>query len=156
MAGTRITIDPDGPADAARTLNENRDTVVDFRQGRAVKVSFDTGPYAVTEGGTVTVTVRLDVAPGRPSPFRSRRRARTAPGPATIPSPASVTFSATETEQTFTFRANQDTRQEDAETVTLGFGTPLPNGVTPGSRATATVTLTDASDPCRARRALMP
>ena len=147
VAGTRITIDPDGPADAARTLNENRDTVVDFRQGRAVKVSFDTGPYAVTEGGTVTVTVRLDVAPGRPLaiPLAATSTDGAWPGDYTLP--ASVTFSATETEQTFTFSAVQDTRQEDAETVTLGFGTPLPNGVTPGSQATATVTLTDASDP---------
>ena len=106
VAGTRTTIDPDGPADAARTLNETRDTVVDFRQGRAVKVSFDTGPYAVTEGGTVTVTVRLDVAPGRPLaiPLAATSTDGAWPGDYTLP--ASVTFSATETEQTFTFRAN--------------------------------------------------
>ena len=34
---------PDGPANAARVLNETRDTVADFRQGRAVKVSFAAG-----------------------------------------------------------------------------------------------------------------
>ncbi len=142
-SGTRITTAVDGPADAARTLNETRTTVANFRQGRAVQVSFDVGPYVVNEGGSVTVTVRLDAAPGRtldmPIPLTATSTDGAWPGDYTLP--ASITFGAGQTSKTFTFRAVQDTRQEGEETVILGFGAPLPAGVTVGSQATATVTL---------------
>ena len=144
-SGTRITTAVDGPADAARTLNETRTTVANFRKGRAVQVSFDAGPYEPTdEGGSVTVTVRLDAAPGRtldmPIPLTATSTDGAWPGDYTLP--ASITFGAGQTSKTFTFRAVQDTRQEAEETVILGFGAPLPAGVAVGSQATATVTLT--------------
>ena len=145
VAGTQITNAVDGPANAALRLNETRTTVAEFRQGRAVKVSFYAGSYAVTEGGTVTVTVQLDAAPGRtldlPIPLTATSTDGAWPGDYTLP--ASITFGANQTSRTFTFSANQDTRQEDQETVILGFGAPLPAGVAVGSQATATVTLTD-------------
>ena len=135
----------DGPANAVRVLNETRDTVADFRQGRAVKVFFDAGPYSVTEGGTVTVTVRLDAAPGRtlniPIPLTASSPDGAWTGDYAMPS--SIIFGSNQTEQTFTVTAVNDTVQEAEETVTLGFGEPLPAGVTVGSQATATVTLTD-------------
>ena len=135
----------DGPANAVRVLNETRDTVADFRQGRAVKVFFDAGPYSVTEGGTVTVTVRLDAAPGRtlnlPIPLTANSPDGAWPGDYAMPS--SITFGSNQTEQTFSVTAVNDTVQEDEETVLLGFGESLPAGVTLGSQATATVTLTD-------------
>ena len=135
----------DGPANAVRVLNETRDTVADFRQGRAVKVFFDAGPYSVTEGGTVTVTVRLDAAPGRtlniPIPLTANSLDGAWAGDYAMPS--SIIFGSNQTEQTFTVTAVNDTVQEAEETVTLGFGEPLPAGVTVGSQATATVTLTD-------------
>ena len=135
----------DGPANAVRVLNETRNTVADFRQGRAVKVFFDAGPYSVTEGGTVTVTVRLDAAPGRtlniPIPLTANSLDGAWAGDYAMPS--SIIFGSNQTEQTFSLTAVNDTVQEDEETVTLGFGEPLPAGVTVGSQATATVTLTD-------------
>ena len=135
----------DGPANAVRVLNETRDTVADFRQGRAVKVFFDAGPYSVTEGGTVTVTVRLDAAPGRtlniPIPLTANSLDGAWAGDYAMPS--SIILGSNQTEQTFSLTAVNDTVQEDEETVTLGFGEPLPAGVTVGSQATATVTLTD-------------
>ena len=148
VSGTQVTDNLDGPADAARTLNDTRTTVAEFRAGRAVKVSFAAGPYTVAEDGSVTVTVQLDAAPGRTLdlliPLTATSTDGAWPGDYTIP--ASLTFGASQTSRTFTFSANQDTRQEDAETVTLGFGAPLPAGVTVGSQAPATVTLTD-NDP---------
>ena len=135
----------DGPANAVRVLNETRDTVADFRQGRAVKVFFDAGPYSVTEGGTVTVTVRLDAAPGRtlniPIPLTANSLDGAWAGDYAMPS--SIIFGSNQTEQTFSLTVVNDTVQENEETVTLGFGEPLPAGVTVGSQATATVTLTD-------------
>ena len=134
-----------GPANAVRVLNETRDTVADFRQGRAVKVFFDAGPYSVTEGGTVTVTVRLDAAPGRtlniPIPLTANSLDGAWAGDYAMPS--SIILGSNQTEQTFSVTAVNDTVQEDEETVTLGFGEPLPAGVTVGSQATATVTLTE-------------
>ena len=67
VAGTQDTNDLDGPADAARTLNDTRPTVANFRQGRAVQVSFGTTSATVTEGEgvSVTVTVQLNAQPGR-------------------------------------------------------------------------------------------
>ena len=135
----------DGPANAVRVLNETRDTVADFRQGRAVKVFFDAGPYSVTEGGTVTVTVRLDAAPGRtlniPIPLTANSPDGAWAGDYAMPS--SIILGSNQTEQSFSVTAVNDTVQEDEETVLLGFGEPLPAGVTVGSQATATVTLTD-------------
>ena len=138
----------DGPANAARVLNMTRDTVAEFRQGRAVKVSFKEGSYAVTEGGAVTVTVQLDAAPGRPLTLPIPLTATSTDGAwsGDYDLPESLTFGAHQTERTFTFTATQDSRQENTETVTLGFGTPLPAGVSAGSQATATVTLTDDGD----------
>ena len=108
VAGTQITNAVDGPANAALRLNETRTTVAEFRQGRAVKVSFDAGSYAVTEGGTVTVTVQLDAAPGRtldlPIPLTATSTDGAWPGDYTLP--ASITFGANQTSRTFTFRAN--------------------------------------------------
>ena len=135
----------DGPANAVRVLNETRDTVADFRQGRAVKVFFDAGPYSVTEGGTVTVTVRLDAAPGRtlniPIPLTANSLDGAWAGDYAMPS--SIILGSNQTEQTFSLTAVNDSVQEAEETVTLGFGEPLPAGVTVGSQATATVTLTE-------------
>ena len=143
VSGTQDTTAVDGPADAAQALNDTRDTVADFRQGRAVKVSFAAGSYAVTEGGSVTVTVQLDTAPGRTLDIPLAATSTTGAWPGDYSLPESVTFSASQTTRTVTFRATQDTRQEDEETVTLGFGAPLPAGVSVGSQAEATVTLTD-------------
>ena len=146
VPGTQNTTAVDGPADAARTLNETRTTVANFRQGRAVQVFFDVGPYMVTEGGSVTVTVQLNAAPGRtldmPIPLTATSTDGAWPGDYTLP--ASITFGAGQTSKTFTFRAVQDTRQEGEETVILGFGAPLPAGVTVGSQATVTLTDNDA------------
>ena len=151
----RNSIAVDGPANAVRVLNMTRDTVAEFRPGRAVKVSFKEGSYTVTEGGTVTVTVQLDAAPGRTLTLPIPLTATSADGawPGDYDLPASLTFGAHQTERTFTFRANQDSRQENTETVILGFGTPLPAGVSVGSPATATVTLTDDGDTVAVARA---
>ena len=153
VSGTQNTDALDGPADAARALDDTRDTVAEFREGRAVKVSFAAATYTVTEGGSVTVTVQLDAAPGRtldiPIPLTATSTTGAWPGDYTI-TPTRLTFGANQTSRTVTFRATQDSRQEDAETVILGFGAPLPDGVTVNTaataHATASVTVTDDSD----------
>ncbi len=56
-----------------------------------------------------------------------------------------LSFSSGAERQTFTIAANQDDDWDDEE-VTLGFGTPLPEGVSAGDPARATVTLFDDDD----------
>ena len=99
------------------------------------------------------MTVRLSAAPEREVviPLTS-----TATGGATAQGesgedytgiPSSLTFGANETEQTFRVTALDDSIDDDGEGVTLSFASPLPDGVTPGAQATATVSLTDNDAP---------
>ena len=115
-------------------------TIVD-NDDPAVTVAFDADSYTATEGGSdATVRVRLSGDPERTVEIELTH----APDDGDYSGvPESVTFNRGETEKTFTVRATDDAVDDDGETVTLGFGTGLPDGVTPGSRRTATVTLAD-------------
>ena len=109
----------------------------------AVTVSFGTGSHTVDEGGTVEVTVTLNADP---------ERTVTIPLTATVQDgasdgdysgvPGSVVFTSGETEKSFTFAATEDQVDDDGESVDLGFG-GLPVGVTAGSVASSTVSITD-------------
>ena len=108
-----------------------------------VTVSFPQATYSVVEGGTVTVEVRLDAAPGRSVRIpitRNRRDGASNDDFSGVPN--SLTFGATETSKTFAFRAVDDSIDDDGESVRLGFGA-LPMGVTAGGQRTTTVSITD-------------
>ena len=113
-----------------------------------VKVSFAQASYTVAEGGTVTVTVELSAVPEREVEVALTH---TAQGDTTAGDysgvPSSVTFDSDETEQTFTFTAAADDVDDDGDSVLLGFGTPLPDGVSAGATATSTVSITDDDVP---------
>ena len=113
-----------------------------------VKVSFAQASYTVAEGGTVTVTVELSAVPEREVEVALTHTAQddtTAGDYSGVPS--SVTFDSDETEQTFTFTAAADDVDDDGDSVLLGFGTPLPDGVSAGATATSTVSITDDDVP---------
>ena len=135
----------DGPADAVRTLNRTRATVANFRTPPAVTVSFGAAAYIAAESGAAaTVTVNLSPAPERPVSVPLVSVGATGATASDYTAPGSVAFAATETAQTFTVTAVDDDADDDGETVTLAFDTRvLPSGMTVGSPATATVTLTD-------------
>ena len=61
--------------------------------------------------------------------------------------PANVIFVPGDTEQTFTFTADEDTIDDDGESVKLGFGNTLPTGVSAGNTDEAVVTITDDDVP---------
>ena len=120
----------------------------------AVTVSFDVGSYEAVEGGAgVVVTVQLSAAPEREveipltATVTGGATAQGETGADYTGIPSSVTFGANETEKTFTVTAVDDSLDDDDEGVTLSFDTPLPDGVTPGAQATATVSLLDNDDP---------
>ena len=107
-------------------------------------MSFDAETYTATEGGTAaTVTISLSDAPGRAIDIPFTATSTTGATAADYTVPRSVAFAATETQQTFTVTAVDDAVDDDAESVTLTLGALLPGGVSAGSPATATVTLTD-------------
>ena len=113
-----------------------------------VEVGFARASYTVAEGGTVTVTVELSAVPEREVEVALTH---TAQGDTTAADysgvPISVTFGSSETEQTFTFTAAADDVDDDGDSVLLGFGTPLPDGVSAGATATSTVSITDDDVP---------
>ena len=117
---------------------------VTIRERPEVAVSFVEPAYSVSEGESVSVTVRLSEDP-----------LRTVEIPLTTTPPCpddgecdyevaqSVMFTSGETEKTITFSATADRMVEGDETVTLGFGASLPRQVNEGSPASAVVTLSE-------------
>ncbi len=112
----------------------------------AVTVSFGAATYDAAEGGSVSVEVTLNEAPGREVtvPLTAANRGGATDGDYSIP--ADVVFGATETSKTVTFSATQDTVDDDGERVELGFGT-LPTGVSAGTPRTSTVRIRDDDVP---------
>ena len=118
-----------------------------------VTVSYSASTYAATEGGAkATVTVNLSADPERSVtiPLESApSNGATAQGETGADYsgiPANVTIASGSTSTTFTVAATDDTVDDDDESVALSFGT-LPDGVTAGSPATATVNLVDDDVP---------
>ncbi len=92
--------------------------------------TFGSRSYTATEGGTAaTVEVRLPEAPSStltiPIEVKSRVGA-TAADHSTVPS--TLTFTTSDTAKTFTVTAVDDTDDDDGESITIGFGTPVPTG----------------------------
>ena len=109
-------------------------------------VTYGASSYSAQEGGeAATVTVRLS-----PSAFQALRIPIAVNPPSGDFTVAGLTdgglsFAPEADEATFTITASEDADTVD-ETVTLGFGTPLPEGVSAGGPGSATVTLFD-NDP---------
>ena len=110
----------------------------------AVEVSFGQATYSVAEGGTVTVTVGLDVDPKRTVviPITTANQGGATSGDYSGV-PANVTFSSGETSKTFTITGADDSIDDDDESIRLGFGT-LPAKVSAGSPDEATISISDA------------
>ena len=110
----------------------------------AVTVQFGAAAYTATEGGTAaTVAVTLSADPERTVtiPLSVTAAGGALPADYTL-SQTSVTINAGDTSATFTVTAEDDSEDDDGESITIGFGT-LPTGVTAGSRDTTTVSLVD-------------
>ena len=113
--------------------------------GPAVSVSFEQATHSVAEGASRPVAVRLSSAHqgvrGVTVPIVLQTTGSASADVLTLDE--SVTFEAGETRKSLPLIALDDDLVEGDETATLGFGT-LPDGVTAGSTATVTLTLTDA------------
>ena len=110
-----------------------------------VTVQFGATTYEVVEGETVTVAVTLSADPERTVVVPITHTPQSgADSPADYSGvPPSVTFNTGQMSQTITFEAIQDDVDDDGESVLLGFGAPLPGGVSLGTTVTTTVSITD-------------
>ncbi len=117
-----------------------------------VTVRFEQSAYEVDEGGSVVVAVTLSAAPEREVeiPLTGSPQGETDSGDFSGV-PASLTFNADQTSRTFTFSATDDLLDDDGDSVLLGFGSTLPDGVTAGSPDQATISITDDDRPVTVR-----
>ena len=113
----------------------------------AVTVSYEQATYTVAEGSSITVKVKLDVAPERTVTVPINKVPQ---GGATTADysgvPTSVTFNGGATEVNIPFAAASDSVDDDGESVKLTFGT-LPTGVTEGTTKETVVSITDDDVP---------
>ena len=109
-----------------------------------VKVDFGAAAYPVAEGGTVDVTLTLDADPERAViiPIKVTEQNGASPGDYSSV-PLKITINAGETEKSFAFAATQDDIDDDGESVLLSLDSPLPDGVSEGSRAETIVAIAD-------------
>ena len=124
----------------------------------SITVNFGAATYSVAESddadtadeteNEVTVTVTLSADPERSVTITLTK---TNQGGATSSDysgvPDNLTFDSGDDERTFTFSATSDSVDDDGESVKLGFGATLPDGVTAGTPAEATVSITDDDVP---------
>ena len=146
---------PDGvsaepPAVSIITITDDDDPQVTVAFGSAtytVAESDDPGTPGVTEN-TVEVTVTLSADPERtvviPIAKTNQDGASTADYSGV---PQHVTFNSGDRSKSFVFTAAHDTADDDGEGVKLSFGATPPDGVSAGTPATSTVTITDDDDP---------
>ena len=128
------------------TAGDERATTVAIMDND-VTVRYGAGTYFATEGSEVDVQVWLNEAPDRPVtiPIRAVNQGG-ADGNDYSGVPAELTFESTDTLKSFTVVANDDTEDDDNESVRLTFG-PLPATVSAGDPAEATIEIGDDDDP---------
>ena len=110
-----------------------------------VTVNFGAAAYTAAEdGAAATVQVTLDKAPNRILNITiTATPGNDADTGDYSVSPTRAVFGASDTATEITVTATDDNIDDDNETVTLTFGTPLPDGVSAGGTVSAVVTITD-------------
>ena len=113
-------------------------------------VAFDLASYSTTEGGDpVTLRVALNRTSNQDLtiPITVMPQGATEADDYTVSglTDGALSFAPEDLSKTFMIVANEDTDSDD-ETIELGFGT-LPEGVSKGEMATATLTIVDAGPP---------
>ena len=146
--GESVTFGFDNPLPLGVTVStDNNEATISITDDDVpdVTVMFDQSSYDAPEGGDTPVTIVLSEAPQREVTIPLTA---TAQGGATVGTDytavdPSVTFSATEMSKTVDFTALPDTLSDDGKSVKIGFGSPLPTGVTATSPTETTVTIID-------------
>ena len=159
FSATEDTVDDDGESvklgfgnslPTGVTVGSTDETTVSITDDDvpAVTVSFEESSYTVAEGDNVTVKVKLSADPERTVTIpvtKTNQDGATASDYSNLP--GNVVFNSGDTEKTFDFEATDDAVDDDGESVKLGFGSSLPTGVTAGTTAETTVSITDDDGP---------
>ena len=110
-----------------------------------ITVSFGAATYSADEGGdSIGVIVKLSASPERDFlriPFTAMLQGGALA--ADYEFRDGVNVNANDTEVEIRFTAIQDTDEDHGESILLGFGTPLPEGITASGTTTTTVTIID-------------
>ena len=115
-----------------------------------ITIEFSSSGYIVSEDGTpAPVTVTLSAPPKRAVtiPITTANQGTTSNADYSGVPSTGLAFGATETSKSFTVTAVDDTVDDDGESVVLGFGSALPDGITASGTTEATVAITDNDDP---------
>ena len=147
--GESVLLRIGSPLPTGVTLGTNRQATVSIidDDDPPVTVSFELAAYSVAEGGSVDVKVKLSADPERTVSITITRSNNGAVDADYSGVPMTVSFASGETEKTITFAATDDSFNDDDETVTLGFTSSLPEGVTAGTTANTTVSIDDNDFP---------
>ena len=147
IANTRVCV----PTDAG--FRAWLDTIPSFNSSGltcdgSLRVAFSASRYEVREGGSVEVTVRLIDQTEGPVGSVTVNLTVTPDGGtsgedyAGVPERLRITARGASA-ATFDVSAVEDSHYDDGETIVLGFGRPLPSGVTAGSPDTTTLRIHD-------------
>ena len=127
------------------TAGTTSDTVVSITDddAPAVTVNFQQATYTVNEGSAINITVTISPDPERtvriPLSVTNQGGATSADHSLVL---EAITFNAGNLSRVFTFQADQDTDNDDGESVKLTFGT-MPTGVSEGTVNETVVSITD-------------
>ena len=151
--GKRITVTvsfTDGIGTEETVTSQPTAAVRDAVTPPVLTVAFDLASYSTTEGGDpVTLRVALNRTSNQDLtiPITVMPQGATEADDYTVSglTDGALSFAPEDLSKTFMIVANEDTDSDD-ETIELGFGT-LPEGVSKGEMATATLTIVDAGPP---------
>ena len=157
--GESVKLGFDSPLPTGVTAGSTDETTVSITDDDVpeVTVSFAAASYTVAESddssttnvaeNEVSVTVRLSADPERTVTIPITATGQGGATASDYSVPASVVFDSGETEKTIDFEAADDSADDDGESVKLGFGASLPAGITAGTPAETTVSITDDDVP---------
>ena len=125
-------------------FGDRRTLTIEDDDDPEVTVSFAQSSYRTVEGGHVDVTVTLNAVPERSVSIPLEAEGADGADSADFSvSPSSLTFGANETTKTMRVSTANDSAVDPGESVALSFGTPLPDRVSRGSIAQASVAIRD-------------
>ena len=143
------------------TDDDDPEVMVSFEQALYTVAESDDPETLDVEEHKVTVTVSLSADPERTVTVpltATGQDGATDPAdppdptdPADYTTPDDVTFGPGEISKTFELTAAGDDVDDDGESVKIGFGSPLPTGITPGGTRETVVSITDDDHPPSSR-----
>ena len=140
--GVALEFGPNLPAGVTAGYRSYTDVYIEDNDiPEALTVRFSYSKELLQEGRTFSVGVRLSESPDREVVIPITATNQGGASSADYVVPMSVTFDPDDKYKSITFEAAEDTIDDDGESVLLGFGAPLPAGVSLGFESYRTTTI---------------